>query len=81
MTLYDKDYIEKINEKERLGRDNGKKVTSKYPERYEKFYTNSNQEVDRLYTESDIQDLDYLEDLGFPGQYPYTRGVQPTIQR
>jgi methylmalonyl-CoA mutase N-terminal domain/subunit len=80
--MYDKDYIEKINEKKKDWEETTvKKVTSKYPERYEKFYTNSNQEVDRLYTESDIQDLDYLEDLGFPGQYPYTRGVQPTMYR
>ena len=80
--MYDKDYIEKINEKKKDWEETTvKKVTSKYPERYEKIYTNSNQEVDRLYTESEIQDLDYLEDLGFPGQYPYTRGVQPTMYR
>jgi methylmalonyl-CoA mutase N-terminal domain/subunit len=58
-----------------------KKVLSKFPERYEKFYTNSNLEVERLYTELDVQDTDYLEDLGFPGEYPYTRGVQPTMYR
>jgi len=54
---------------------------SKYPERYDKFYTGSNIEVDRLYTKLDIQDNDYVEDLSFPGEYPYTRGVQPTMYR
>lgn len=34
-----------------------------------------------MYTELDIQDLDYIEDLGFPGEYPYTRGVYPTMYR
>ena len=35
----------------------------------------------RLYTPEDIADLDYEEDLGFPGEYPYTRGIQPTMYR
>ena len=57
------------------------KVLSKRPERYEKFLTGSNIEVNRVYTELDIQEFDYLRDLGFPGEYPYTRGVQPTMYR
>src|SRR5690554_7355303 len=57
------------------------KVLNKYPERYESFYTGSNIEVNRLYTELDIQDNDYTEDIGFPGEYPYTRGIQPTMYR
>jgi methylmalonyl-CoA mutase N-terminal domain/subunit len=51
------------------------------PERQEKFYTGSGDEVKRLYTPMDIEDFDYNRDLGFPGQYPYTRGVQPTMYR
>ena len=35
----------------------------------------------RLYTPLDIADLDYERDLGFPGEYPFTRGVQPTMYR
>jgi len=57
------------------------KVLDKKPERKERFYTGSNIEVDRVYTELDIQDLDYIKDIGFPGEYPYTRGVQPTMYR
>jgi len=51
------------------------------PERRERFMTTSSAEVGRLYTPEDIADQDYLRDLGFPGQYPYTRGVYPTMHR
>ncbi len=54
---------------------------AKRPERKERFETISESEVERLYTPADIADLDYEADLGFPGQYPFTRGVQPTMYR
>ncbi|MHA1740734.1 MAG: acyl-CoA mutase large subunit family protein, partial [Candidatus Thorarchaeota archaeon] len=41
----------------------------------------SSRPVKRLYTPLDIPNFDYLRDLGFPSQYPYTRGVQPTMYR
>ncbi|MFU8866837.1 acyl-CoA mutase large subunit family protein [Natronococcus sp.] len=50
-------------------------------ERQDRFATVSNLEVDRLYTPEDVSDLDYLEDLGFPGEEPYTRGPYPTMYR
>jgi methylmalonyl-CoA mutase N-terminal domain/subunit len=50
-------------------------------ERKERFATVSNHEVDRLYTPEDIEDLDYDEDLGYPGEPPYTRGAYPTMYR
>ena len=50
-------------------------------ERKERFATVSNHEVDRLYTPEDIDDLDFAEDLGFPGEPPYTRGPYPTMYR
>lgn len=50
------------------------KATAKFPER-------KNFEAQRLYTPLDIEDFDYDEKLGFPGQYPFTRGVQPTMYR
>ena len=37
--------------------------------------------VDRLYTPLDGQDTDYQRDIGYPGEYPFTRGVQPTMYR
>ena len=54
---------------------------TKFPERKESFETISGLNVKRLYTPEDSGDLDYLEDLGFPGEYPYTRAVQPTAYR
>jgi len=54
----------------------------RFGERTEGFDTDTGgQSVDRLYTPDDVSDLDYGEDLGFPGQEPYTRGVYPTMHR
>jgi methylmalonyl-CoA mutase N-terminal domain/subunit len=51
------------------------------PERRERFITASSEPVERLYTPLDIADIDYMRDLGFPGDYPYTRGIHPTLYR
>ena len=48
------------------------------PERQSKFITTSSDEVARLYDPTDLPDFDYLDDLGLPGEYPYTRGVHAT---
>ena len=56
------------------------KTLSRNPERGDEFATSS-QPVQRLYTPLDIAELDYARDLGFPGEYPFTRGVQPTMYR
>ncbi|WP_178916560.1 methylmalonyl-CoA mutase [Natronomonas gomsonensis] len=50
-------------------------------ERKDEFVTVSNHEVDRLYTPEDVADLDYDDDLGYPGEPPYTRGPYPTMYR
>jgi methylmalonyl-CoA mutase N-terminal domain/subunit len=51
-----------------------------YPERQAEFRTESDIAVERLYTPDDVAS-EYVEDLGFPGEYPFTRGVQPTMYR
>jgi len=56
------------------------KALNRYAERREAFQTLSHLPVERLYTPADAKP-DYLHDLGFPGEYPYTRGVQPTMYR
>ncbi|OQY36274.1 MAG: methylmalonyl-CoA mutase, partial [Anaerolineaceae bacterium 4572_5.2] len=53
----------------------------KFPERQKNFETDSGIPVERLYTPQDGADDDYLAQLGFPGEYPFTRGVQPTMYR
>lgn len=56
------------------------KTLGKNPERKPKFVNASNLEVKRVYTPLDVEP-NYTEDLGLPGEYPFTRGVQPTMYR
>jgi methylmalonyl-CoA mutase N-terminal domain/subunit len=58
----------------------GKSLDS-LPERTSEFLTTSSEEINRLYTPLDVADLDYSRDLGLPGEFPYTRGVHPTMHR
>lgn len=51
------------------------------PERRQKFQTSSGLIILPVYTPEDIPDFNYLERLGYPGEYPFTRGVQPTMYR
>ena len=54
---------------------------SRHPERLENFMTTSGEPINRLYSPLDVADLDYMDDLGFPGEYPYTRGVHASLYR
>jgi methylmalonyl-CoA mutase N-terminal domain/subunit len=80
--MFDEDELEQIRDSatewESETRD---PVLDAYGERQDRFATVSNMEVDRLYTPEDIADIDYEEDLGFPGEPPFTRGVYPTMHR
>ena len=58
-----------------------KKVLDRSPETREVFETESGIPVNRLYTPLDQEEMDYNRDLGFPGEYPFTRGVYPTMYR
>ncbi|HSR12224.1 MAG TPA: methylmalonyl-CoA mutase family protein [Thermodesulfobacteriota bacterium] len=51
------------------------------PERLPRFSTVSDMEIDRLYTPGEVPGLDFLRDIGFPGEYPFTRGVQASMYR
>ncbi len=66
---------------ERWGKTTLNKAISKSPEREPSFKTTSHIELKRLYTPLDVADLDYCDELGFPGEFPFTRGVQPTMYR
>ncbi len=71
-------------EKEKLNKWNEKintRVLAKQPERRKKFEASSGMEIKRLYTPEDLENLNYDENLSYPGEYPYTRGVQPTMYR
>src|SRR3989337_2572011 len=57
------------------------KALSKAPERESSSKAASEIEIKRLYTPLDAEDMEYCGDLGFPGEYPFTRGAQPTMYR
>jgi methylmalonyl-CoA mutase N-terminal domain/subunit len=67
--------------KRKWERDVLEPYTAKAPERKGEFTTLSGEPVERLYTAEDTARLDPVEDLGFPGAFPYTRGVYPTMYR
>ena len=80
--MFDENKLDGIKESLKEWEDSTvSKAISKFPERKETFKTNSDIEINRLYTPLDLQEWDYDEKLGFPGQYPFTRGVQPTMYR
>lgn len=57
------------------------KALTKGPERKANFTTGGGIPLKRTYTPEDVNGVDYAKDLGFPGVFPYTRGVQPTMYR
>jgi len=68
------------DQKKRWASTTLKKVLDRSPERMSEFRTTSDIEVERVFT-PDGFDPDYMDKLGFPGEYPFTRGVQPTMYR
>jgi methylmalonyl-CoA mutase, N-terminal domain len=54
---------------------------NKHPERKEHFQSVSLEDVNRLYTPADVSELNFEEDISFPGEFPYTRGIHPTGYR
>ncbi|HLI45986.1 MAG TPA: methylmalonyl-CoA mutase family protein [Geobacterales bacterium] len=80
--LYNKEEIEKLGDAEYRWRSEVYEPWIKEkPERKSKFETASGIELKPIYTPYDIKHIDYLEDLNFPGCYPYTRGVYPSMYR
>jgi methylmalonyl-CoA mutase N-terminal domain/subunit len=81
--MFDPDDLATIREAKAEWEDDTLSSTlDRFGEREESFTTDTGgQRVDRLYTPADVGDLDYGEDLGLPGEEPYTRGVYPTMYR
>ena len=80
--MFDRDELAEINkEKEVWEKTTLQKALDRFGERQPEFVTTSSAPVERLYTPTDIADFDYERELGFPGQYPFTRGVHPTMYR
>jgi methylmalonyl-CoA mutase N-terminal domain/subunit len=57
------------------------KTLGSMPERRDRFITTSSESISRLYTPLDVADMEYASSLGLPGEYPYTRGIHPTLHR
>ena len=80
--MYDHQELEELRQALEKWRQNSLQDTlARIPERQEEFITTSSEPIERLYTPLDMQDMVYLDDLGLPGEYPFTRGVHPTLHR
>lgn len=80
--MFDERALEKIKKsKEEWEQGTLAKSLAKFPERKKVFTTISGTPVERLYTPLEVAGLDYDRDLGYPGTFPFTRGVQPTMYR
>ncbi|RTZ94534.1 MAG: methylmalonyl-CoA mutase [Deltaproteobacteria bacterium] len=79
--MWDKNKLDELKKKKAAWEGEYQAAVEKHPERLERFSTVSDQEIDKLYTPDDIADFDYERELGFPGAYPYTRGVHNTMYR
>ncbi|HEV2237737.1 MAG TPA: methylmalonyl-CoA mutase family protein, partial [Ktedonobacterales bacterium] len=81
-TLYAPPALERVAaDSARWQRETVAPAARRIPERQASFTTHSGMPINRLYTPADAARLDYERDLGFPGEFPYTRGVQPTMYR
>jgi methylmalonyl-CoA mutase N-terminal domain/subunit len=80
--LYDKSQLVKLAEAVTAWEDDAvRQANRRMPERRAAFTTQSGIPVPRLATPLDVADQDALSHIGLPGEYPYTRGVQPTMYR
>ncbi len=80
--MFDQDNLAKIQEAvERWEGTTLPHTLARAPERQSQFMTTSSAPIERLYTPLDIAGLDYADDLGLPGEFPFTRGVHPTMYR
>ena len=79
--MFNKEKLEQMKKAHEEWENTVTKAVAKRPERKKEFETSSGIAVKRAYTPADIENLDYDRDLSNPGEYPYTRGVQPTMYR
>ena len=80
--MFDHERLEELRQAlERWEETTRQQAAASLAERRPTFVTTSSSPVESLYTPLDIADLDYGRDLGLPGEYPYTRGIHPTLYR
>ena len=79
--LFSESALERMEKEHKEWLAEYQKALKKVPERLDRFSTVSDLEVKQLYTPLDIKEKDYSDEIGFPGMYPFTRGVQSTMYR
>ncbi|MBN1102168.1 MAG: methylmalonyl-CoA mutase family protein [Deltaproteobacteria bacterium] len=80
-STYNQELFRELQEAYRRWRKDLDEIIAVAPERLERFATVSDKAIEPLYTPEDVKDQDFEGDIGFPGQYPFTRGVQPSMYR
>jgi methylmalonyl-CoA mutase N-terminal domain/subunit len=80
--MYDRKKLDELKDLlEKWEKTSLKKALVQLPESKQDFITTSSESINRLYSPLDIAELDYASDLEMPGEYPFTRGVHPTLYR
>ncbi|HSB07417.1 MAG TPA: methylmalonyl-CoA mutase family protein [Thermodesulfobacteriota bacterium] len=79
--MFKEDQLKKVKDEKNRWIEDLSKLLSETPERLPRFTTLSDLEIKGLYTPEDIKDINYSEEIGFPGVYPFTRGVQSSMYR
>ncbi len=80
--MYDKQKLESIKKKENEWQKNKyEKITKNHPERKESFENLSGIGIKNIYNPWDNKDLEFFKDIGFPGEYPFLRGIHATMHR
>ena len=80
--MYDKQKLESIKKKENEWQKNKyKKITKNHPERKESFENLSGIGIKNIYNPWDNKELEFFKDIGFPGEYPFLRGIHATMHR
>ena len=80
--MYDREQLDRLRQElDRWEETALQQSMARLPEQKDQFITTSSEPIARVYTPLDVSDLDYQSDLGLPGEYPYTRGIHPTLYR
>ncbi len=79
--MFREDKLKEIEEEKEKWLEDFAEILRETPERLARFSTVSDLEIKNLYTPEDIKNINYSDDVGFPGAYPFTRGVQPSMYR
>ncbi|MGI6684722.1 MAG: acyl-CoA mutase large subunit family protein [Bacillota bacterium] len=79
--MFDDVNMKELKAKKQVWTEKVEASLKKRPERKKEFATDSEISIERVYTPDELGRFDYDEKLGLPGEYPYTRGVQPTMYR